>query len=78
MLDKVIAAVAMISTFGALNGWIMLQGRVPLAAAEVKVDGEVNDKEDDLTRYQMLATIFPDATTDPPTLLTEQKSEASS
>ncbi len=32
--DKVIALVAMISTFGALNGWIMLQGRVPLAAAE--------------------------------------------
>src|ERR671911_2071473 len=32
--DKVIAAVAMVSTFGALNGWIMLQGRVPLAAAE--------------------------------------------
>ena len=24
----------MVSTFGALNGWIMLQGRVPLAAAE--------------------------------------------
>jgi basic amino acid/polyamine antiporter, APA family len=32
--DKVIALVAMISTFGALNGWIILQGRVPLAAAE--------------------------------------------
>ncbi|HEU5062230.1 MAG TPA: amino acid permease [Solirubrobacterales bacterium] len=32
--DKVIAVVAMISTFGALNGWILLQGRVPLAAAE--------------------------------------------
>ena len=32
--DKVIALVAMIATFGALNGWIMLQGRVPLAAAE--------------------------------------------
>jgi APA family basic amino acid/polyamine antiporter len=32
--DKVIALVAMVSTFGALNGWIMLQGRVPLAAAE--------------------------------------------
>jgi APA family basic amino acid/polyamine antiporter len=32
--DKVIAAVAMISTFGALNGWILLQGRVPLAAAQ--------------------------------------------
>jgi basic amino acid/polyamine antiporter, APA family len=29
-----IALVAMISTFGALNGWILLQGRVPLAAAE--------------------------------------------
>jgi basic amino acid/polyamine antiporter, APA family len=32
--DKVIALVALISTFGALNGWIILQGRVPLAAAE--------------------------------------------
>jgi APA family basic amino acid/polyamine antiporter len=31
--DKVIAAVAMVSCFGALNGWILLQGRVPLAAA---------------------------------------------
>ena len=36
--DKVIALVAMVSTFGALNGWILLQGRVPLAAAE---DGHV-------------------------------------
>lgn len=32
--DKVIALVALVSTFGALNGWILLQGRVPLAAAE--------------------------------------------
>jgi APA family basic amino acid/polyamine antiporter len=32
--DKAIAAIAMVSTFGALNGWILLQGRVPLAAAE--------------------------------------------
>lgn len=32
--EKVIAAVAMVSTFGALNGWILLQGRVPLAAAQ--------------------------------------------
>lgn len=32
--DKVIAAIAMVSAFGALNGWILLQGRVPLAAAE--------------------------------------------
>jgi APA family basic amino acid/polyamine antiporter len=32
--DKLIALVALVSTFGALNGWILLQGRVPLAAAE--------------------------------------------
>jgi len=32
--NKIIALVAMASTFGALNGWILLQGRVPLAAAE--------------------------------------------
>src|SRR4051812_29602293 len=32
--NKVIALVAMAATFGALNGWIMLQARVPLAAAE--------------------------------------------
>jgi basic amino acid/polyamine antiporter, APA family len=31
---SLIAVVAMISAFGALNGWILLQGRVPLAAAE--------------------------------------------
>jgi basic amino acid/polyamine antiporter, APA family len=31
---KLVALVAMISTFGALNGWILLQGRVPQAAAE--------------------------------------------
>lgn len=31
---KVVAAIAMISTFGCLNGWILLQGRVPLAAAQ--------------------------------------------
>lgn len=30
---KIIAAIAMISTFGCLNGWILLQGRVPMAAA---------------------------------------------
>ena len=31
---KIVAAVAMISTLGALNGWILIQGRVPLAAAQ--------------------------------------------
>lgn len=46
--DKVIALVAMVATFGALNGWIILQARIPLAAAEdglfpkqfAKVSGE--------------------------------------
>jgi basic amino acid/polyamine antiporter, APA family len=32
--EKFVAAVAMISTFGALNGWILIQGRIPLAAAQ--------------------------------------------
>jgi len=31
---KVVAAVALISTFGCLNGWILIQGRIPLAAAK--------------------------------------------
>ena len=31
---KAVAVVAMISTLGALNGWILIQGRIPLAAAE--------------------------------------------
>jgi APA family basic amino acid/polyamine antiporter len=29
-----VALVAMVSTFGALNGWILIQGRIPLAAAQ--------------------------------------------
>jgi basic amino acid/polyamine antiporter, APA family len=29
-----VALIALISTFGCLNGWILLQGRVPLAAAQ--------------------------------------------
>jgi basic amino acid/polyamine antiporter, APA family len=31
--NKWVALVALVSTFGALNGWILIQGRVPLAAA---------------------------------------------
>lgn len=31
---KIVAAVALAATFGCLNGWIILQARVPLAAAE--------------------------------------------
>lgn len=34
---NVIAVVALISTFGCLNGWILIQGRVPLAAAEDRI-----------------------------------------
>jgi basic amino acid/polyamine antiporter, APA family len=32
--DKWVALVAVIATFGALNGWILIQGRVPMAAAQ--------------------------------------------
>jgi APA family basic amino acid/polyamine antiporter len=32
--EKIVALVALISVAGALNGWILLQGRIPLAAAE--------------------------------------------
>jgi len=31
---KIVAAVALISTFGCLNGWVLIQGRIPLAAAQ--------------------------------------------
>jgi APA family basic amino acid/polyamine antiporter len=34
---NVIAVVALIATFGCLNGWILLQGRVPLAAARDRI-----------------------------------------
>jgi len=32
---RAIALIAMISAFGCLNGWILLQGRVPFAAAQM-------------------------------------------
>ena len=62
--DKVIAAVAMISTLGALNGWILLRGRVPLAAAEdglfpsafAKVHGERRTPVFGLVVSSVLAT----------------------
>jgi len=42
----IVAAGAVISTFGALNGWILIQGQIPLAAARdelfPKVFGRVN------------------------------------
>lgn len=40
--------------------------------AEVDVDGDIVDNEADLTRYQLIATIFPDTTTTPATLFIEQ------
>jgi APA family basic amino acid/polyamine antiporter len=30
---KIVAGVALVSTFGCLNGWILIQGRIPMAAA---------------------------------------------
>lgn len=64
--DKAIAAVAMISSFGALNGWIMLQGRVPLAAAEdglfpkrfAKVHGERKTPVFGLVVSSVLVTVL--------------------
>jgi hypothetical protein len=41
--------------------------------AQVDVTGDIVDNEADLTRYELTATIFPDATADPPLLFTEQK-----
>jgi len=35
--DKVIAVVALISTFGALNGWILIHGEMPAALARAGV-----------------------------------------
>lgn len=43
--------------------------------AEVEVSGEIVDKEDDLTKYELVATIFPSSDK---VLWTEQKTEAGS
>lgn len=40
--------------------------------AEVEVNGDIVDKEEDLTKYPMLATIFPDASVSPPELFVRQ------
>lgn len=40
--------------------------------AEVDVDGDIVDKEDDLTKYELVASIFPDTSTDPPQLFVRQ------
>jgi hypothetical protein len=46
--------------------------------AEVTVDGDIVDTEGDLTKYQLLATIFPDTTVSPAELFVEQKTELGS
>lgn len=46
--------------------------------AEVKVNADITDNEADLTRYQMLATIFPDTTVSPARLFIEQSNAPTS
>lgn len=41
--------------------------------AEIEINGDITDNESDLTRYELIATIFPDTTTTPYVLFTEQK-----
>lgn len=41
--------------------------------AEVTVNGDITDNETSLTSYPLLATIYPDASTDPAELLTVQE-----
>jgi hypothetical protein len=43
--------------------------------AEVTVNGDITDSESDLTRYELLATIFPDASTDPATIWDVQEGD---
>ena len=40
-----VALGAIVSTFGALNGWILLQGQIPLAAARDKLFPEIFRRE---------------------------------
>jgi hypothetical protein len=42
--------------------------------AEVNVDGDITENETSLTNYPLVATIYPDTSTDPATLLTRQDS----
>lgn len=42
--------------------------------AEVEVNGDITDNETALTSYPFLVTIYPDTSTDPATLMTEQTS----
>jgi hypothetical protein len=46
--------------------------------ADVKLSGDVTDSEADITRYELMATIFPDPSTDPATLFVEQSNVGAS
>lgn len=61
----IVAAGAIISTFGALNGWILLQGQIPMSAAQdkifPKVFGKLNENGSPamgLVMSSILATIL--------------------
>lgn len=45
--------------------------------AEVTVNADIVDKEDDLTKYELLATIFPDTSASPAVLFNQQETTAS-
>lgn len=48
---------------------------ISIYQAEVAVNGDITDSESDLTRYELIATIYPDPSTSPAQLFKEQKSD---
>lgn len=46
--------------------------------AQVEINGDITDNEGDLTRYELIATIFPDTSESPFVLFVEQKTESGS
>lgn len=46
--------------------------------AEVDVDGDINENESDLTKYTLIATIFPTTDVSPGVIFNEQKTEVGS
>jgi hypothetical protein len=46
--------------------------------AEVEIDGDITDSESDLTRYELMATIFPDTSESPAILFIEQETDPES
>lgn len=58
--------------FEVIEGKTVLR-RITKAYAEVDVDGSWSENEEDLTNVPLVATIYPDTSTTPPTLFTVQK-----